>query len=182
MDTKTNDLIQELIQTYTNEYNTKLLLPYNRKLASQIIPIIKAQNDYIKKLESTNINKLYLSIYQLEYERISYFLNSYLRTRLVKINKEHEFCDKNLLSDYELKFLESINVFELNGFLKDSKEMFCSDRNDKFKNEYVGFYVICDRKSVVIDGNPLDINYGDVYVSLLSDVYDLLINKDIVLI
>ncbi len=54
-------------------------------------------------------------------------------------------------------------------------------KQNLFNKEYVGFILICDNKSVIIDGNHLEIVHGDFYVCEIEDVRQLLYDGSIIL-
>ena len=67
------------------------LLPYQLKLVEVICEQIsekeKAINQMSKKSGITQDTRFYLNIYRMEVERVKYLLKSYLRSRIVKIEK-----------------------------------------------------------------------------------------------
>jgi hypothetical protein len=181
-----NNIIQDLIRSYSNECNTKKILPYQNQIVEDLSAILRSQKLYIEELLNnkinTEMNKTIISIYQLDYERVSFFLTIYLKTRLKKINNFGKFIeDMNYLSSYEKNYLNRIIEFE-KSYEKDENTKPPPVYKLQDNNEYVGFYVLCETKSIKMDGNPLEIRNGDVFVCLLSDVYDLLLKNEIVLL
>lgn len=66
------------------------LLPYQQALVEQIYKLINAQEERVAQNaggQSKADARFYLNIMRMEVERVKYLLKSYLRSRLVKIER-----------------------------------------------------------------------------------------------
>lgn len=161
-------IVDELILAYINEKNTHTILPYN--------PIInKMQNILSTQLEHIRQQPIKLQIlYEAEYERLSWFATQIIKLRIHKlINNKYNISN---ISEDELKFKENYdNLARKYDFYHEDEEEI------EEVVEYVCFMVVVDSRSVIIEGNRIDMKYGDVFITEIRDVRDMLVKNEIVL-
>lgn len=159
-------IVDELILAYINERNTSTLLPYNNTVIESMKRILAAQNEIISKVSL----KLKI-LYEAEYERLSFFATQYLKTRLDKLKNGR--YDERHVSLYEKRFYEKFTDLT-------KKYDFYAEESCEYV-EYVCFMVVIDGKSLVIDGNRVEMKYGDVFITEIGDVKEMLIHNEIIL-
>lgn len=111
--TATSD-VQELTQTWINERTSPALLPCKQDLLDRIMLRVSEQIEFIE-VNSLEMNpnsdiKFQLLIVETELERIKYLIRSYLRIRLLKVDKYMEYYKSSPLeiqnlSQTECKYL-----------------------------------------------------------------------------
>ncbi|PRP86332.1 hypothetical protein PROFUN_05473 [Planoprotostelium fungivorum] len=107
-------LVQKIKTAALNERSAPELLEYKEELVDQIKQSLRSQKQRINGpfTEFQFEEKLFTSFQQMEIDRISYLLRSYLRSRIVKIEKHHSkfVSDETYhqrLSPSEQKFAQS---------------------------------------------------------------------------
>lgn len=164
--------IDQFINDYRNEKNTRKLLPYREETVSHLRELIKSQEEYVGSLRE---HKLLKALYEQELERIKYVLTDYLKIRLMKLQKDF-YVDSEYLSEYERVFYQKlVEKFKEYDVFVEQKEEY----NDY---ECVGFIALVDIGNIVIDGNRVDVLAGDFFVAQLADVKHLLLDRKIMLV
>lgn len=163
-------VLSDLVTAYQNEKCTKTLLPYASALVDHFLSLVHRQTEFINSLEMSLIR----NIYELEVERVKYFVKEYIQTRLRKINS-NLYVDHSLLSEGELVFYKKYI-----GLLKE-EDIYIEEQRKEKGCEFVGFYCLGGINGVKIDGNVLEVFEGDFLVAPLDDVLELLKNNEIVL-
>ncbi|KAJ3033225.1 GINS complex subunit [Rhizophlyctis rosea] len=114
-ETYTNDDVQSLTKHWINERFAPELLPYQGVLVANLLEMVEAQTGNIETSRPDTPESAFMVVlYQQEMERIKYVIRSYLRTRLVKIQKHtlHLLRDeeyRSRMSPEELDFAERFN-------------------------------------------------------------------------
>lgn len=160
-------IVDELILAYINERNTATLLPYNNEVIRNMQRILSNQKTIITQ-QPPKVRILY----EAEYERVSFFATQYLKLRLNKLKDGH--YKLNQLSEMETRFNE--RFIELT-----RKYDFFHEQEDK-RVEYVCFMVVIDGKSIIIEDNRVDMKYGDIFITEYSDIQEMLVNNEIILL
>lgn len=161
--------INTLIEAYLNEKSTPVLLKYKEVVISYFYHKLQLQ----KKNKIENLNNIIKNIYEIEIDRIEYYLKEYILIRLEKL-KKNMFIDTLLLSDEEKVFYEKyINKLKEKGIVCDNKS-----------KEYYAVAFICkkDLGNVVLDEEEVEMYDGDLFVGPISDIYSLILNEDVCLI
>ncbi|KAF7685480.1 DNA replication complex GINS protein SLD5 [Cucumispora dikerogammari] len=159
-----------LILHYKNEKNTNQLLKYPTNLISNIMNLLNKQTEHINNINN-NMDREYLYIYELEYERYNYFISQILLVRLNKIMK-YIYSDslvREMLSDGEMLFrqkyikLMSLDTVSNNIIMENNLE-----------KEIVSFVCNTDLGVYLIDGNEVFLKEGEFYVCGVNDVMGLI--------
>jgi GINS complex subunit 4 len=79
--------MQILVKVLVNERRAPELLQYDQELVDSVKRKIKEQQDLVDQLSANESSKIAADLMQLEIDRIQYVLTSYLRTRLLKIQR-----------------------------------------------------------------------------------------------
>lgn len=162
--------INDLIEAFLNEKSTTALLKYKEDVISKFHHRLQLQKTFKFKIQDSIIIK---NIYELEIDRIEYYLREYIMTRIEKL-KRNLFIDVSLLSNNEKIFYEKyLNKLKEKGFVCENS---CED------NVVVGFICKKDLGNVILDEEDVEMYSGDFFVGPLSDVYSLVLNGDICLI
>ncbi len=136
--------IEKLINIYTNEKSTKLLLPYNN--------IIEEFNDYLKQYilaqQNSEDPQIIKAIKEIEIERVGYFIKEYIQCRFDKI-KKNLYLDTSFMSKGEQIFYKK--------FLELIKKKGIYQENEPSMVENVGFVANKNIDSVKIDDDVVKI-------------------------
>lgn len=162
--------LNDLISSYQNEKCTESLLPYNQTCVDHFLNLIAEQVKLIDLLETSVVK----NIYELEVERVKYFIKEYIQTRLKKLHS-NLYLDRSLLSKGELQLYK--NYIEV---LKE-RDIYVEEVPGQKGNEFVGFYCLVDINSIKIDGDVLEMFKGDFFIAPLYDVIELLKRNEIIL-
>jgi hypothetical protein len=162
-------MLNALLTAYQNEKGTKTLLPSLREFP-EIIDIIK------KRSESINLcTGVCRHILELELERIKFIAKEYVHTRMQKILSDFN-VDTNLLSETEARLYSA--YVDLN----KQRGIYTNSQSAQSYDEYVGFFCVADAGNILIDGVPLNMTKGDLFVASLSNIKELLIKGLVVLV
>lgn len=159
-----------LIAAYQNEKCTDALLPYASAPVEHFLGLIPKQTEFVSSLEASATK----NVYELELERIKYFIKEYIQTRLKKLASDL-YIDHSLLSERELVYYKR-HI----GLLKE-RDIYVERQERRRSREFVGFHCLVDINSIEIDGNVLEVFRGDLFVAPLDDVMELLKRNEIVL-
>jgi len=154
--------INRLINAYTNEKSTKILLQYDT-----IVDDFNASlKDYILLLKSSSeTSSLIHAIQEIEVERVGYFIKEYIQCRYDKI-RSNLYLNTNLMSAKEQTFYEKyIELIKCNGTYQE---------NVHSENGFVGFVANKNLDAVKIDDMVVKIYKGDFFVTKYEDVAELL--------
>lgn len=159
-----------LVRSYQNEKSTKETLPYEEDLMEYLKTNLPKQISYAQSIKQPSIFKF---IYEQEIERLKYFMNGYLITRMEKMNENHQI-NKDFLSKYELEYYEKIiGIYKREDvFIEDSWQ----------NNEFVGIISNVDGKQILVDGESLELQAGEFLIVPLKDIIDLVYSNDVFLI
>lgn len=164
--------IDQFVNDYRNEKNTRRLLSFSEKTIDVLRNLIKSQEEYILTLDE---HRLLKSLYEQELERIKYLLTDYLKTRLIKLQKNF-YIETHLMSEHEKTFYT-----KLNDKLKEYDIIVTRDHdNDDY--ECVGFIALTDIGNVIIDNNQINIQAGDFFVAQFKDIESLLLASKVILV
>ncbi|KAM0671683.1 hypothetical protein CWI42_120010 [Ordospora colligata] len=161
-------MLNTLLIAYQNEKGTKALLPSLRELP-EIIEIITKRFETIKL--SIGVRR---HILELELERIKFIAKEYVHTRMQKILSDFN-GDVKLLSDSETRLYSA--YVDLN----KQRGIYINCQSAQYYDEYVGFCCLDNVGNILIDGVPLNMVKGDVFVASLSNIKELLIKGQVML-
>ncbi|CAD25709.1 hypotheticalprotein v26.11 [Encephalitozoon cuniculi GB-M1] len=162
--------LNDLILAYQNEKSTKRLLPYALHLIDYFLDIISERTEHVKALNKSIVK----NIYELEIERVKFFVKEYIQTRLKKMSM-NLYVDLSLLSGGELALYEKyIDLLK-------KRDVYVTKQKFHKVHEFVGFYCCTDISGAVIDGELLEMFKGDFFVAPLDDVMDFLKRNEIIL-
>ncbi|KAG5859266.1 GINS Sld5 subunit domain-containing protein [Encephalitozoon hellem] len=162
--------LNDLILAYRNEKAAKRLLPYASRPVEYFLDAISRRIEEVKSLGKT----IARNIYELELERVKFFIKEYIQVRLKKLST-NLYLDKSLLSEREVSFYDKY-IDLLKG-----RDIYIAEQKFPKRNEFVGFYCCSDINGVMIDGELLEMFKGDFFVAPLDDVMDLLRRNEIIL-
>eukprot|EP01038_Epipyxis_sp_PR26KG_P009483 gene9483-12774_t len=110
-----NDNLTLLNSLWVTESNCPELLPYRFDIIDEMKEQLATQQDFIDKKfdEADAIEAFTSTLYQMDIERVRYTLTRYLRTRLLKIEKNVDFIMRDIdsldrLSPQEKVFAEKL--------------------------------------------------------------------------
>ncbi|AFN83421.1 hypothetical protein EROM_071700 [Encephalitozoon romaleae SJ-2008] len=162
--------LNDLILAYQNEKSAKRLLPYASCPMKHFLDVVSRRAGDMKALGKTIVR----NVYELELERVKFFIKEYIRVRLKKLST-NLYVDRSFLSERETIFYEKYI-----GLLKE-RDIYVPEQKFCKKNEFIGFYCCVDVDGIMIDGELLEVFKGDFFVAPLSDVMDLLKRNEIIL-
>ncbi|KRH95101.1 hypothetical protein M153_3100028061 [Pseudoloma neurophilia] len=163
---------RKFFDAYRNEKNTRRLLPFQTEILDKLKQEIDEQAEYIKQIKDA---KQYKVIYEQELENIKYFYIDYIKTRLIKIQKDF-YLDEYLMSKNEAVFYNKfLDYFK-------SSDMYVEEGESQPNFECVGFIAKEDIGNVMIENNSIDISIGDFFVVKYVEIEDLLLQGKIVLV
>jgi len=128
--------VTRLKTAWLNEQLAPDLLPYEQEVVDALLEKTQEQQETIDENSHEVDTHFMIQLFQMELERVKYMLQSYLRIRLWKIQKYHQFVSQknpkqyNLLSVQEQKFLkgysrtvEAYLSASFLSFMPDNKEV-----------------------------------------------------------
>jgi len=95
--TQLNEDVNKFNQLLVAEKTCPDILPFEEKLYTDTLDLVDNQEGFLKEIQPTVENKVFLNIYTLEIERMKYTLKSYLRIRLFKVSKYCTYIIRNKL-------------------------------------------------------------------------------------
>jgi GINS complex subunit 4 len=162
--------VEDLILAYQNEKGVEELLPYEEAVVGYFVEAIGQQMELARSVELT-----IRSVYELETERIRYFLKEYLSTRIHKM-QGNLYLDASLLSERERVFYERYLG------LLEKRDVRVARREGTEDAEFVGFYALVDMSNVRIDGSVVEVFKGDFFVGPFADVREFVKSKEMALL
>lgn len=111
------ELYERLVEVTQNELELTSLLPYQPEVVEFIVEQITHMSNVIDKYES-RWSPFCIEQHKLELERFSYLINTYLRTRLKKIEENTPYFIKMLRTDIDraTKFLSPLEAKHLDRY------------------------------------------------------------------
>jgi GINS complex subunit 4 len=199
--------IDSLNKAWRTEVHSPIILPYREELIDGVDGFLKKlanQQNIISDPEVFQEEQYFTTtLYQMDIERTRYSVTRYLRTRLLKIEKNLEYiltndqALKDNLSMRELKFaielydiktnhLDSIVYSLLDEDCRDyckNEGQKCRDKNAKPQiNEFVFYRILKPVKIETSPGNIEDLDFGDIGVVQYSAIKNYVELRDIELI
>lgn len=159
--------MDKLVQAYTNEKATTILLKYET-IIDEFNAIIK---DHV--LDDGSNSNLLNTFEEIEMERIKYFIKEYILTRLDKI-RGNFFIEKALMSPKERVFAEKYKAMMMKMSIYaevPSKEI-----------EVVGFIAQRKIKAMKIDEQIVEVFIGDFFVANYNDISSYVEDGSVVLV
>ncbi|KAH9410542.1 hypothetical protein HK407_12g16710 [Ordospora pajunii] len=161
-------MLNALLIAYQNEKGTKTLLPLLRELP-EVMDVLIKRSESIKSC--TGVGR---HILELELERIKFIAKEYVHVRMQKMVSDFNI-DTALLSDSEARLYSA--YMDLN----KQRGIYTNNQSVHSYDEYVGFCCMADVGNILIDGLPLNMIKGDVFVASLSNIKELLTKRLVVL-
>ncbi|CDW80434.1 UNKNOWN [Stylonychia lemnae] len=100
--------IKQLQQLLHNEKSSPELLPYQTILIDKVTKLINNQEQQLQAPVRDTDDRFFFNIHKMELERVKYMLKSYLRTRILKIERQVVYIIEkdlaSLLSDPEMQY------------------------------------------------------------------------------
>lgn len=130
-----NPLVSMISKALIEEKQCPEILPYKESLVNQLDELIFSQEESVWEIQATSVTEnFFTTIYRLDIERMKYLLKSYLRTRLLKIQKYYLYIVRNdradLVSEAEFKFLTQYFVRKKIHFMNSFGERLPTDQHD----------------------------------------------------
>jgi GINS complex subunit 4 len=167
-----------LLQQFTNETMSPTILQFETDSVRRLLDALSSQEIVIEN----EMDHFVRVLYQMEYDRVKFLLSSYLRARLLKIERyaKHIVSNDHLLerlSEKERRFHENYlkledDTLRSGNFLKNLEDQVL-DEGDKNYNtpnndQFVFCRVLQDIGRVQFDeddeGNAVNLNRGDTYI------------------
>lgn len=163
------DLYDRLLEVTQNELELTELLPYEPDVVELILMQITNLNDKISRLQIRGHEPFEVEHHKIESERFSYLINTYLRTRVRKIEENAPYLKKmrdqdrqrarKFMSRSEREYLD--NYYEIiNSYMKNVLQDYMPPNMQKFnfkdlvekvQTDYA--FVIGKDHGTVADGN-----------------------------
>ena len=105
-----NTVVVDFKNAIIEEKESPIILKYKKELVEELDLLIKGQEECLTEDASSDSERLFITFYKLEIERMKYLLKSYLRTRLFKLEKFvysiiREEIDSEWLSEAETEYI-----------------------------------------------------------------------------
>eukprot|EP00003_Mantamonas_plastica_P007817 TRINITY_DN1662_c0_g1_i3.p1 TRINITY_DN1662_c0_g1~~TRINITY_DN1662_c0_g1_i3.p1 ORF type:complete len:198 (-),score=77.38 TRINITY_DN1662_c0_g1_i3:23-616(-) len=186
--------ITRLKTAWVNERLSPELQMYERLLVEDLTMLLENQEQRIEEMKTQNSSLLELNLYQMEVDRVKFLIKSYLRTRLVKIQMNSFYYEKNKeelgsrLSDAEKEFVIDLNATLINHFdnmlVNDLPEKAQGYGDDIATPPKLGTHVVIKvlqdiGEFDIGDGTTMELNQGDQLIVKYSSIADLL-NQELV--
>mmetsp|Transcript_39258 Transcript_39258/g.100612 ORF Transcript_39258/g.100612 Transcript_39258/m.100612 type:complete len:195 (-) Transcript_39258:483-1067(-) len=118
------ELLQSTRQLFVRERLAPEVLPYETELVEQCMEVItEKENELLEQENSSEFDVLSRTLKEMELDRLRYFLKSYLRARLYKIENHHAYYleEHGALSlqekEYVRKFAQAVQTHFDDSFL-----------------------------------------------------------------
>ena len=97
-----------------SEANAPEILPYEEELVDDITEAIRNQRENIESIQTNSGSKFTVELYKMDLDRVQYMLKKYLRTRVLKIERQLSAIMANIemldsLSPKEKKFAAELH-------------------------------------------------------------------------
>jgi len=105
------DDVSKLLRAWKNEQLAPDLLPFQSALVAELLGLVNQQQEVVDETLKSAEHRFKAHFFQMELERVRYMLQCYLRIRLQKISKYHQYILQNehqkaLLSPEEIQFAQ----------------------------------------------------------------------------
>lgn len=198
-----DDLHVRMKRIWLNEQYSPELLPFEKDIVNEFLHRLEIQQQKVAASPQTVDTRFIFNLYQMELERMKYLVVSYLRIRLIKIEKWCSFLLTNeneriKMSEKELEYAKGYNDI-LSTFFK---ETFLNELPDKLQSlteqspvvnmipqPNLSTHVICRVLETVdnysfdsLRGEQIKMTQGDIYAVRYQMIKDLLLENKIELI